>query len=382
MTGGDGLTVGIDVSAIPAEPRGAGRYVIELVDALHRGGAVGLRLQTRRGDAGRWRRLAPSAPLAPVVPDATPLRLVWEQTRGARFADGWGVDVHHAPHYTMPEAARVPKVVTVHDLTFFDHPEWHQKVKVPVFRRAVRVAARHAQAIVCVSHPTARRLRELLDPQCPVSVVEHGLDHARFRPDGDAALDEAALEALGVRPPYLAFLGTLEPRKDVAGLVTAFDALAGDHPDLQLVIAGGAGWAGERLEEALATSPNRARIVRTGYVAEASVPALLRRADAVVYPAIEEGFGLPALEALACGAPLVTTAGSVMAEVAAGAADLAVAGDAADLARVIDRVLLRGAQSQRRAAGLAVAARYTWEATAAGHEAVYRHVAEASAHRR
>ena len=80
-----------------------------------------------------------------------PVRLVWEQLDLPRVVRELAVDVHHAPHYTMPERARVPKVVTVHDMTFFDHPEWHERTKAPFFRRAIRVAAERAQALVCVS---------------------------------------------------------------------------------------------------------------------------------------------------------------------------------------------------------------------------------------
>ncbi len=374
----DGPAVGIDVSAIPVDPRGAGRYVIELVGALHRRRNIELHLQTRRADAARWRALAPGADVRAVVPDATAKRMVWEQTAGVRFVGRWGIDVHHGPHYTMPEAAQVPKVVTVHDLTFFDHPEWHERAKVPVFRRAIRVAARHASAIVCVSAPTARRLQELLDPQCPVHVVEHGIDHDLFRPaepTADPDADADVLAALGIRAPYLAFLGTLEPRKDVATLVLAFDRVATANPTLQLVVAGGAGWGNDRFEEAVASSPHRNRILRTGYVEQPLVPVLLRGAAAVIYPAIEEGFGLPALEALACGAALVTTTGSVMEEVAGGAANVAVAGDVAGMARHIERLLHDGPSASQRALGLDVASRFTWEATAAGHEAVYASVA-------
>lgn len=376
-----GLSVGIDVSAIPDDPRGAGRYVIELVTALDRRDNLDLRLQTRRRDGDRWAAMAPGAETRRVVPDDRGRRMVWEQAAGPRFVDRWGIDVHHGPHYTMPEWARLPKVVTVHDLTFFDHPEWHEKVKVPIFRRAIRVAARHAAEIICVSAPTARRLRELLDPQCDVHVVEHGIDHDAFRPpepdEADNVADAAALAAIGVHSSYLAFLGTLEPRKDVVTLVKAFDALAGDHPDLQLVVAGGSGWGNERFEHALVASPNRDRILRTGYLDQGVVPALLRRAAAVVYPAIEEGFGLPALEALACGAPLVTTKGSVMEEIADGAANVTPPGDVAALASTLDVLLCReGIAGEQRALGLAVAARHTWDETAAGHERVYAAAAE------
>ena len=379
------IDVGVDVSAIPADPRGAGRYVIELVQALHRRGRVGLHLSTRRDDRERWQALAPGADVRAIVPNGRARRLAWEQVASPRFVDGWGIDVHHGPHYTMPEVAKVPKVVTVHDLTFFDHPEWHEKVKVAVFKRAIRTAAARADAIVCVSGPTARRLTELLDPPCPVHAIPHGVDHDLFRPDGDPAADDAVLAELGIRRPYVAFWGTLEPRKDLATLVRAFDLLAVDHPDLQLVVAGGSGWGNQAFEQASAASRFAERIVRTGYVEDAVIPPLVRRSSAVVYAAFEEGFGLPALEALACGAPVVTTEGSVMEEITGAAPWLAPAGDPAPLADRLLEILDPAAASEvarRRELGLAVAARYTWDACAAAHEDVYAAVAGAPSGRR
>jgi glycosyltransferase involved in cell wall biosynthesis len=379
--------VGIDVSAIPADPRGAGRYVIELVRALDRRGTIGLHLSTRKDDGDRWQSMAPSADVRPVVPISRARRLAWEQVASPRFVDRWGIDVHHGPHYTMPEVARVPKVVTIHDLTFFDHPEWHEKVKVAVFKRAIRSAVQLADALVCVSGATARRLIELLDPQCPVHVIPHGIDHDLFRADGDAAADHAALAALGVRPPYVAFWGTLEPRKDLATLVRAFDAVAPEHPDLHLVVGGGSGWGNEPFEVACAASPHADRIVRTGYLDDAVIPALVRRAEVAVYAAIEEGFGLPALEALACGAPVVTTAGSVMEELTGGVPWVAPAGDAAALADRFREILdpsagAAGERARRRALGLEVAGRYSWDATAEAHERVYSEVASTPSRRR
>lgn len=379
--------VGIDVSAIPADPRGAGRYVIELVRALGRRAHVGLHLSTRKDDGDRWRSIVPAADVRAVVPTSRPRRLAWEQVASPRFVGRWGIDVHHGPHYTTPELARVPKVVTIHDLTFFDHPEWHEKVKVAVFQRAIRSAVKLADALVCVSGPTARRLSELLDPQCPVHVIPHGIDHDLFQADGDAATDEAALATLGVRRPYLAFWGTLEPRKDLATLVRAFDAIAPEHPDLQLVVGGGSGWGNEPFEVAYAASPHADRIVRTGYLDDAVIPALVRRSAVAVYAAIEEGFGLPALEALACGAPVVTTEGSVMEELTGGAPWLAPPGDAAALADRLREILDTGAgaaaeRERRRALGLEVAGRYTWYATAEAHERVYGEVAGAPPRRR
>lgn len=382
--GPDRLAVGIDVSAIPIDPRGAGRYAIELVRALQDRDRIGLHLSTRKDDGGRWRHLAPEADVRAVVPNGRARRLAWEQVAGPRFVDRWGIGVHHGPHYTMPEIAKVPKVVTVHDLTFFDHPEWHEKVKVAVFKRAIRAAAERADTIVCVSGPTRRRLLDLVDPHCPVVAIPHGIDHDLFRPDGGGD-DDAVVAGVGLRRPFVAFLGTLEPRKDVATLVAAFDAVAAGHPDLQLAVAGGSGWGNERFDAAVEASPFADRIVRTGYVEDAVIPALMRQAGVVVYAALEEGFGLPALEALACGAPVVTTEGSVMEEITGGAAWLVPAGDVPALAARLEAVLdpaSAGQRRVRRARGLEVAARFTWDAAAAAHEDVYTEVAEHGAFRR
>jgi glycosyltransferase involved in cell wall biosynthesis len=124
-------------------------------------------------------------------------------------------------------------------------------------------------------------------------------------------------------------------------------------------------------ERALAAARHPERIVRTGYLPDEAVPALLRQAAVVAYPALEEGFGLPALEALACGAPLVTTEGTAMAEMAGDAALLVPPGDVADLAGAIDRALREGRATVRRALGLTVAAERTWEASVDLHLRAY-----------
>ncbi|MGH9153087.1 MAG: glycosyltransferase family 4 protein, partial [Acidimicrobiales bacterium] len=377
-TAGGPLPVALDVSAVPPNPSGAGRYTIDLAAALARRDDVAVTFVARRDDRDRWEALSPGATVVAAAPRSRPARVAWEQARLPRLLRRLPVRVHHSPHYTMPESASLPRVVTVHDLTFFDHPEWHERTKVALFRRAIRVAARHAEAVVCVSRATAERLAALCPASCPVRVIPHGVDHERFRPVAPpGADDDAALAALGVRPPYIAFVGTVEPRKDVATLVKAFDRMAPGHPELSLVLAGVSGWGSKPVEAAIAAAGAAGRIVRTGYVADDVVPSLLRRAAAVAYPSLEEGFGLPALEALACGAPLVTTTGSAMEEMAAGAAMLVGPGDVDGLAGVLD-MLVRGdaGVEARRQRGFAVAARHTWEASGRAHAELYRAVAE------
>lgn len=373
--GGVTPPVVLDVSAIPARPAGAGVYVVELVRALATAGVVDLSLVARRDDAPRWQALAPGARVSAVAPGSRPLRLAWEQAWPVAAAARLGPAVWHGPHYTLPLLLRRPRVVTVHDLTFFDNPEWHERAKVAYFTRMIRASGRRADAIVCVSHRTADRLRQLLAPTAPVTAIPHGVDHRRFAPVGPhgPSGDLELLAALGIRPPFVAFYGTLEPRKAVPGLVRAFSAIAADHPDLTLVLAGRPGWGAQAVDEAVAASAAAERIVRPGYVEDDVVPALLRAASAAVYAPFAEGFGLPALEALACGAALITTEGTPMADVAGGAALSVPAGDEAALAEALEATLAGGPEvSLRRAGGPALAAPWTWARCAASHAEVYR----------
>lgn len=368
------MKVALDVSAVPADPAGAGRYIVELARVLAARDDVVFSIVSRRDDVSRWSAL--SADVLSLAPTARPVRLAWEQLVLPRILRGVDADVFHAPHYTMPERARLPRVVTIHDLTFFDHPEWHERSKVILFRRAIGIAARRADALVCVSAATARRLEARFPDHAPVHVVPHGVDHDRFRPDEPApGHDAEILDALGIRTPYVAFVGTVEPRKDVPSLVRAFDRVAASHPELTLVIAGTVGWGEDALERALAAATHRDRVVRTGFLADDAVPPLLRQAAAIAYPSLEEGFGLPALEALACGAPLVTTAGSAMADVTGDAALLAPPGDVDALAQCLEELIAGGPRASTRARGIETAARYTWDATADSHVEVYRSVA-------
>jgi glycosyltransferase involved in cell wall biosynthesis len=204
------------------------------------------------------------------------------------------------------------------------------------------------------------------------------VDHERFLPVEPAVgADAAILTASGVPHdrPLVAFVGTLEPRKGVASLVAAFDRVAHTQRDAVLVLAGQVGWGLTGIERALAAARHGDRIIRTGYLPDAAVPALLRQSTVVAYPAVEEGFGLPALEALACGAPLITTEGTAMAEMAQGVACLVRPGDDGALAEALEAALQQGREAsevvRRRGLGLSRAARYTWAASVAKHVEAY-----------
>ena len=384
--GSDQLGLTLDVSAVPADPVGAGQYTLHLAAALARRPDLDLTLIGRRTDRERWGETAPGARLVAAAPSRRPLRLAWEQVALPGLVRRLGPSVHHGPHYTMPERSSVPAVVTVHDLSFFEAPEWHDRSKVVLFKRAIRIAAHRAAAVVCPSRATADQLARWCRVDAEVFVAHHGVDARRFAAyEPDTGADAAALARIDARlgegRPFLVFVGTLEPRKDVPSLVHAFDRIADRHPECLLVLAGGDGWGAGEVDQAIATASSGRRVVRTGYVADAAVPALLRSAVAAVYPALYEGFGLPALEALSCGTPLITTSGTAMEEVAGDAATLVAPGDGTSLAEALDVALGTGSAGgtgegdRKRRGGLDIAAAHTWESSASRHMEAYRYAA-------
>jgi glycosyltransferase involved in cell wall biosynthesis len=348
-------------------------YTVALAAGLAAHADTVLHLLARTDDEHRWATIAPGAEIHGAAPARRPARLAWEQARGASLAARVKPDVWHGPHYTMPLRAALPCVVTIHDLTFFDHPEWHERSKVIFFRRMIRASARRASGLVCVSSYTADRLRALTHPRAEVTVAHHGVDHHRFHVEGDEAADLRALAAHGIEPPYVAFASTIEPRKNVPTLVRAFARVAAARPELRLVLAGSDGWGAREVRDAIAASGVATQVMRPGYLPTETVAAFFRRAAVVAYPSFEEGFGLPALEGLACGAPVVTTAGSALGEVVDDAALLVSPDDPAALADAISTVLDDPALASRlRAAGPIRAAQFTWERCVEQHVDAYR----------
>jgi glycosyltransferase involved in cell wall biosynthesis len=363
-SGGVAMKVALDVSAVPAQIAGAGRYIAEIARRLPEAG-VSETLVSRRHDA-RWEEIAPVATHAALVPASRPLRLAYEALLLGRSSLTREIDVWHSPHYTMPRRRRRPTVVTIHDMTFFSHPEWHEASKVRFFQHSIRYAARHADALICVSETTRRELLATLDVTAPIIVAPHGVDHDRFSAEGLRDDELLASAGLSLTQPFLFFVGTLEPRKGIDVLLSAFAMVRRDVPDLELWVAGQAGWG----DVAIGAQPG---VRQLGYVPDELLPALLRRAQAVVYPSRGEGFGLPVLEALACGARVVTSAQTVMEEVAGEAAAYAAVGEADDLAAVVSRVLAESAatRAQTRATGLARAATFTWDRSLHAHLEAY-----------
>jgi glycosyltransferase involved in cell wall biosynthesis len=367
------MRVVLDVSAVPTQPVGAGIYTLELARGLSDSAMIDLHLLSRRNDE-RWEQLCPNATVHKLTPDSRPLRIAWERTRGARFAADVQCDLWHGPHYTLPRGLRCATVVTIHDLTFFDNPETHERVKVQFFRRAITTNARRATQVVCVSQTTADRLDALVAGHAPTIVAHHGVDHDRFfvnREPRQDALDQALLAERGIHGDFITFVGTIQPRKALPTLITAFAALKANFPQLRLVIAGGDGWGTTELLDAIRTHGVATSVVRPGYVDDATVAALYRQAKVVAYPSLAEGFGLPALEAMACGAALVTTRGTAMDEFLDDGAITAPPGDADALTAALRVALTDETQRRLRARGPQIAAAFTWSACVGTHLGAY-----------
>ncbi len=366
------MKLALDTSAVPNQPAGAGRYVVELARRLP-GRGLDTTLVTRVGDDVRWREYSPDAHVAPRVPRARVARLLYEATRLGISDVARAADVWHGPHYTMPRQGSTPTVVTIHDMTFFTNPEWHERAKVAFFRRAISYAATHAEAIISVSEFTARLIDELLDGHAPVVVAPLGVDLERFSLDASGDDDTLRSHGLITGVDYFLFVGTFEPRKGIDVLLDAFTEVATDHRDVELWLAGQHGWGVEEVEARLSTHPAASRIRRLGFVPDDALAPLLRRSLAAVYPSRGEGFGLPVLEALACGVPVVTSRDTVMQEIAGHAATLTAAGSGVDLARamleLIDQTPPQRAQAAR--VGRARAETFTWERCVDQHLVAY-----------
>lgn len=283
------------------------------------------------------------------------------------------IDVVHSLHYTFPLLSPASRVVTVHDLTFFLWPQMHTWSRRVIFRPFIRAALRLPEAVVFVSESTRRDADQLCANQKQRRVVTRlGLGPEAFvRPIEQVIAED--LRAMHLKQPYVLFVGTIEPRKNTAGLVKAFDAVAGGFPGLTLVLAGKMGWHGEEFERAIASAQSRTRILRLGYVNESQRQSLLASAAVLAYPSFYEGFGLPVLEAMALGVPVVTSKVSSLPEVTGDAALLVDPASTAEIARAIRALLTDADMAARLAArGVDRARKFRWSDTAAQTYAAYR----------
>ncbi|MGH2449569.1 MAG: glycosyltransferase family 4 protein [Chloroflexota bacterium] len=367
------LTVGFDATSA-RQGAGIGRYTRQLLSALaERDDDIDFRLFSAGGLAflhlnGRFR----SRPLP--ISDRV-LNLLWHRWRlplPVQMATG-RFDIFHSPDFTLPPVRGRPSVLTIHDLAFLRRPECAYPTLRAYLQTVVPRSVRRADHLIAVSENTKRDLIELLDvPDKKITAIPLGVaEPFRLMEQYEAT---PLLKGIGVEEPYILSVGTIEPRKNYPALLDAFALLRERGLRCPLIIAGRFGWMFEGVRQRLAGLPEGAvRIVEPD---DAALAALYARSAAFVYPSLYEGFGVPVLEAMACGAPVITSRTSSLPEVAGDAAIVIDPENVEDIAAAIDRVLGSADVAERlRKAGPERAMRFRWERTAAETVAVYRSLA-------
>lgn len=282
-----------------------------------------------------------------------------------------GVEVAHV-QYLIPPIAPCPVVTAIHDVSFRRHPAWFPLKHRILLNLLVPLAARGATRVIVGSNHARQELIHFYDlPPEKIVVTPYAADPI-YRPIPLKQAQDAVKERFGIRSAYILAVGVLQPRKNLARLVRAFGRIVDETPH-RLLLVGKEGWATEELRRTIERERLGGRVQFTGYVPDADLPVLYAAADLFVYPSLYEGFGLPPLEAMACGTPVLTSNTSSLPEVVGDAAVLIDPTDEEAMAREMAALLH---SPERRAglrqAGLARAAQFSWEETARRTLAVYR----------
>lgn len=303
-------------------------------------------------------------------------RIGWEQTVLPHWLQKLGADLVHGLVNVLPLATRVPGVVTVHDLSFMSMPEKLPAAKRFYLARSCRASVHKARRVIAVSRQTADDLIRFFGVTAnKIDVVHNGVD-ARFQPT-DAAAINAFRRQRGLPERFVLYVGTLEPRKNLTRLVRAYAAWrqrAGEAgQQTKLVLAGAQGWFYAEIFAQVRALGLTEAVLLPGFVPAAELPDWYRAAELFVYPSLYEGFGLPVLEAMACGTPVLCSQANSLLEIVADSAYTVPADDEAALCAGLDELLSQPAlRAELRARGLARAQRFSWQRTAQATLAVYR----------
>ena len=301
--------------------------------------------------------------------------ILWHQTVLPRLAKQLELDALHVPSYRrLLFRAPCAKIGTIHDLAPFHVRGKYDVARMIYGQHVVKRIARRQDAIIAVSQTTANDINRFFGiPKNKIDVVHNGLDHARFQPEPGAD-DEAVLKKFNIDAPYFLYVARLEhPGKNHVRLIEAFNHFKSVTHSDHLRVLGGADWHGaEAIHQAAERSPFASDIRRVGFVADAQLPALYRRARAMVYPSLFEGFGMPPVEAMACNCPVICSDRGSLGEIAGPAACIIDPENPIQIADALRRISLEPhfAESLRRA-GLRHAAKFNWRHAAAATLAVY-----------
>lgn len=365
------MHVGIEITPVTLRPTGVGHYTKLLVKHLF---AYSSQVSFQ-GFATGIRRIDLKAIPFPVVHLPVPTRAMyrlWELT-GYPYVDRLlgGVDVFHAVNYVLPPLTSAKGVLTIHDLGFLHHPEWFPPKIIKPFQRMIAQSAQRADLIIAVSQATKEEIVSLLGiPPSRVRVVYEAADDYLAPIPYDKAIEETK-RYLSVSPPYFLYVGTIEARKNVVGLLHAFSTLQLPH---RLVLVGGPGWRYQEVAQTVTQLKLQHKVLFTGYLPQRSLMlALYGAADALILPSFHEGFGLPALEAMACGCPVILSNCSALPEVGGEAALYVDPYDPTSIAAALQAIAHDEAlQHSLRTKGYMQVRQFSWEKCAAETLECYR----------
>jgi glycosyltransferase involved in cell wall biosynthesis len=350
------VLLGIDASRSYAEPMtGTERYSRRIVEQL-------IRLLPDDHHLRLYFRESPPdhAELGRAEQRVLPARRFWTHHRLRSELKRYPVDLLFVPSHVLPLGYAGKSVVTVHDLGYLHEPDAHTRSSRMQLDLTTRWNARQASHIVAISHATRDDLikRYGADPD-RVTVIHHGID-AGFSPVHPEVLEQFR-QRRQLPERFILYLGTVQPRKNLQRLISAFEQIALDDTDVELIIAGKTGWKSGPIVTRATVSGMSGRIRFEGHVPDEELPALYSAASVVALPSLYEGFGLPVLEAMACGTPVVMSNRGALPEIAGADAQIVDPLDVDSITATIRSALDVSDDADRRESRIQHARQFTWE---------------------
>lgn len=353
------MRIGFDITPLSVPRSGVGTYTACLLDHLRQAGEEIVPL-SHYPDGYRWSPEVDSPPSRPI-----------NKTAWMQFVLPWklrrlGLDLCHFTNSVAPLWTPCPSVITIHDMTLWLHPSYHPRRRLAAMRPVIPLVARRAAAIITVSRSARDDIVRLLDVAPEKVTVIYEAPDAVFSPIHDEAALAALQRQYQLPSQFILHVGTLEPRKNLVRLLEAYAGLH-HHKAIphHLLFAGQKGWHYQEIFAAVERLELGHAVHFMDYVSNRALAGLYNLADALVFPSLYEGFGLPVVEAMACGTPVITSPNGSLKEITADAAAYFIPEEVDSIATVIHQVLTAPSmQVDLKNRGLARAATFSWQQTA------------------